>query len=143
IAAGTLSPVSGRGLRPLVHRPSLFEGAAVSATALVGDVRITYSYPPYTGLPPRAVDGSTGDVAAVRGTRVKIETRPLRSARRALLLLGEAGEKGEVAATLAGGTLTADLTLDGDGSYRFWLEPPFGRAVREERSHHLTAEADA
>jgi hypothetical protein len=28
-------------------------------------------------------------------------------------------------------------------SYRFWLQPPFGRSVREERSHHLTAEPDA
>ncbi len=28
---------------------------------------------------------------------------------------------------LSGETLTADLTLTQDGSYRFWLEPPFGR----------------
>ena len=142
-AAGILSPAVARGLRTLVHRPSLFEGAVASAAPLVGDVRITYRYPAYTGLPPRTVDGSTGDVGAVKGTRVRIETRPLRSARKALLLLGEAGEKGTIAAALAGGTLTAELTLDLDGSYRFWLEPPFGRPVREERSHHLTAEPDA
>ena len=29
-----------------------------------------------------------------------------------------------------------------DTTYRFWLEPPFGRAVREDRSHHLIAEPD-
>jgi hypothetical protein len=72
IAAGTLSPTMARGLRTLVHRPSLFEGAAVSTEPLVGDVRITYTYPGYTGLAPRTVEGSTGDVAAVKGTRVRI-----------------------------------------------------------------------
>jgi hypothetical protein len=143
IAAGALSPLVGRGLRTLVHRPSLYEGAAVSSAPLVGDVRITYNYPPYTGLPPRTVEGSTGDIAAVKGTRVRIETRPLRTARRALLLLGESGERGEIAASLSDGTLAAELTLNEDASYRFWLEPSFGRAVREERSHHLTAEPDA
>src|SRR5439155_906895 len=111
--------------------------------ALIGDVRITYSYPGYTGLPPRTVEGSTGDVAAVKGTRVHIETHPLRAARKALLLLGEAGEKGEVGAAVSGSVLTADLTLNEDASYRFWLQPPLGRAVREARSHHLTVEPDA
>ena len=103
LAAGAWwSPMFARGLRTLIHRPSLFEGAAVSTVPLVGDVRITYSYPAYTGLPPRTVEGSTGDIAAVKGTRVRIETHPLRSARRALLLLGEHGEKGEIAAKLTG-----------------------------------------
>ena len=142
IAAGMLSPTMARGLRTLVHKPSLFEGAGISDEPLVGDVRITYTYPAYTGLPPRTVEGSTGDVAAVKGTRVRIETHPLRAARRALLLLGEKGEHGEVSAPLSGNALTAELTLNEDESCRFWLQPPLGRAVREARSHHLTVEAD-
>ena len=101
-----------RGLRTLVHRPSLFEGAAISTAPLVGDVRITYSYPAYTGLPPRTVEGSTGDVAAVKGTRVRIETHPLRAARKALLLLGETGEKGEIGGVAVG--KRADRRADAD-----------------------------
>jgi hypothetical protein len=143
VAAVGAWPAVGRGLRTLVHRPSRFEGAAVSAVPLVGDVRVTYDYPAYTGLPPRTVEGSTGDIAAVKGTRVRIETHPLRPARRALLLLGESGEAGEIGAALSGDRLTAELMLNDDGSYRFWLEPAFGRPIREERSHRLTAEADA
>jgi hypothetical protein len=144
LAAGAWwSPMFARGLRTLIHRPSLFEGAAVSTVPLVGDVRITYSYPGYTGLPPRVVEGSTGDIAAVKGTHVRIETHPLRSARRALLLLGEHGEKGEIAAKLSGNQLVAELTVSEEASYRFWLQPTFGRAVREARSHHMTAEADS
>ena len=143
IVIGTLSSSMARGLRTLVHRPSLFEGAAISTAPLVGDVRVTYTYPAYTGLGPRTVEGSTGDVAAVKGTRVRIETHPLRATRRALLLLGETGNKGEVGVAVSGNTLVADLTLTEDMSYRFWLQPSFGRPVREDRSHHLTAEADA
>ncbi|HXU06865.1 MAG TPA: hypothetical protein VN903_38190, partial [Polyangia bacterium] len=143
IAAGMLSPMMARGLRTLVHKPSLFEGAAVSTAPLVGDVRVTYTYPAYTGLGPRTVEGSTGDIAAVKGTRVRIETHPLRATRKALLLLGETGGKGEIAAAVSGSTLVAELTLTEDMTYRFWLQPSFGRPVREARSHHLTAEADA
>jgi len=143
IAAAITWPAVAHGLRTLAHHPSRFDGATVSSAPLVGDVRLTYTYPAYTGLPPRTVEGSTGDVAAVRGTRVRIETHPLRPAEKALLLLGETGELGEVAAPLSGDALTADLTLTADGSYRFWLEPPFGRPIREERSHRLTAEPDA
>ena len=146
IAALAAWPLAARGLRTLVHRPSRFEGAAVSTVPLVGDVRVTYSYPPYTGLPPRTVEGSTGDVAAVKGTRVHIETHPLRPARHAALLLGDAGAT-EIPAVLVndkvGDKLTADFTLTEDATYRFWLEPSFGRAIREERPHHLTAESDA
>jgi hypothetical protein len=142
-AAGTLSPSLAAGLRTLVHRPSLFEGAAVSQGPLVGDVRVVYTYPPYTGLPPRTVEGSSGDLVAVKGTHVRIEARPLRSARKALLLLGEQGEGGELPATLADGTLRAELSLATSGTYRFWLQPTLGRSVRESASHRIEAEADA
>jgi hypothetical protein len=143
VAAALSSSTIARGLHSLVHRPSLFEGAAISGEPIVGDVRVTYTYPAYTGLGPRTVEGSTGDVAAVKGTRVRIETHALRAARKALLLLGEAGNKGEVPVSLAGGALVAELTLTEDVAYRFWLQPSFGRPVREARSHHLTAETDA
>ena len=80
IAAMATWPMAARGLHTLLHRPSRFEGAAVSAVPLVGDVRVTYEYPAYTGLPARTVEGSTGDIAAVKGTHVRIETHPLRPA---------------------------------------------------------------
>jgi hypothetical protein len=140
--AASLFPAIATGLRTLVHRPTLFEGAAVSLGPLVGDVRVTYQYPAYTGLPARTVEGSTGDLVAVKGTRVRLEARPLRSSRKALLLLGEAGERGELPAALANGMLSVELTLSESGVYRFWLQPTLGRSVREQGSHRLEAEAD-
>ena len=136
-------PELARGLKTLAHRPTRFEGAAVSAAPLVGDLRISYEFPAYTGLPARVVDGSTGDIIAVKGTKVKLEARPLRRSRKALLLLGEEGEKGELPTKLAAGVLSTELTLNESGTYRFWLAPLLGRPVRELLSHHLTAEADS
>jgi len=109
---------------------------------IVGDLRITYEYPAYTGLPPRIVDGSTGDIIAVKGTKVTIETTPLRLSRRALLLLGENGDGGEIAVQLKKGKMAAHLELSDSGTYRFWLQPMIGRAVRELHSHRLQAEPD-
>jgi hypothetical protein len=143
IAAAALSPMMARGLRTLVHRPSLFEGAAISAVPLVGDVRITYHYPAYTGL-PRAP--STDRPATSPRSRARaFASRRTRCAPRAARCCCSArsGEKGEIAASLSDNALTAELTLNEDATYRFWLQPALGRAVREARSHHLTVEADA
>ena len=143
IGGARLRPdVVGRGLGTLFHRPSRFEGAAVSAAPLVGDVRITYQFPPYTGLPDRTVEGSTGDLVAVKGTRVRLETMALGRVRQAAMLLGETGERGEIGARVAKGKITAELTLMESGVYRFWLRPLLGRAVREQRPHRMEAEVD-
>jgi hypothetical protein len=141
--AARLSPqVVGKGLSLLIHRPSRFEGAAVSLVPIVGDVRITYQYPAYTGLPARTIEGSTGDVMAVKGTRVTIETTPLHRSRGAALLLGDNGEGGEIPVLLQKNVMTVHLTLMESASYRFWLQPLLGRAVREQQSHRLEAEPD-
>ena len=131
-----------RGLGLLLRVPTRFEGAVVTTEPLIGDVRITYSYPPYTGLPGRVVEGSTGDIVAVKGTEVVLETRLLRRAREALLLLGDAGEVGEKPVELGEGRLRAAFKVEESGSYRVWLSPLLGRPVREARAHRIVAEAD-
>ena len=143
VLAMALSPDTvGRGLHLLAHQPSRFEAATPARDPLVADLRITYQYPAYTALAPRVVDGSTGDLVALRGTRVLLEMRPLRSTRQALLLLGESGEGGEIPAVLAAGRLSARLVINEDNSYRIWLSPLLGRPVRETRPHRIVVEAD-
>ncbi|HEX7597998.1 MAG TPA: DUF4175 family protein, partial [Polyangia bacterium] len=132
----------GRGLHLLVHHPTRFEGATLSQDPLIADLRITYQYPSYTGLPARVVEGSTGDVVALRGTKVLLEMRPLRSARQAVLLLGDSGEGGEIPATLVAGRLSARMVLKQDGSYRVWLSPLISRPVVENRPHRVVVETD-
>lgn len=132
----------GHGMRTLFRTPSLYEGARATREPLVGDVRVTYDFPAYTGLPRQVIDGSTGELRAVRGTRVELEMRPLRSARRARLLLGESGEAGTHEAVLDRGKLRAVLALSESGAYRVWLEPFLGRPLREEHAHRIVVEGD-
>ena len=142
VGALLLPATVGRGLALLMRVPTRFEGAVVSADPLIGDVRISYTYPRYTGLPGRVVEGSTGDIVAVKGTEVVLETKLLRRAREALLLLGDAGEAGERPVELRDGRLRAVFKVEESGSYRVWLAPLLGRPVRESRAHRIVAEAD-
>jgi len=141
-AALLWAPAVRRGLPLLVRHPTLFEGAAVSREPLIGEMRLTYTYPAYAGLPARVVEVSTGDIVALKGTLVQIATRPLRSAREGRLLLGDQGEAGEVPVSLAGGLLRASLVVREATSYRVWLSPLLGRPVREARAHRIVVEAD-
>jgi hypothetical protein len=126
----------------LFHTPTLLEGAQVASGPLVGDVRVTYEFPAYTGLPRQTIEGSTGDVRALRGTRVRIDMKPLRTARIAKLLLGDSGEAGVLAASLDHGQLSATLALDESTSYRVWLQPFLGRPIREDRPHRIVVDID-
>ena len=47
---------------------------------ITGDIELTYRYPPYTGLSPRTVAGSNGEVSAPAGTEVLLKTRADRAA---------------------------------------------------------------
>ncbi len=141
--AGWAPSTIGLGLGLLTRYPTRFEGAAPSTTPLIGDVALVYVYPAYTGLPKRTVLGSTGDIVAIKGTQVTLQTHILHRARQALLLLGDAGEAGELQASLSGDRLTASMTLSQSGSYRVWLSPLLGRPVRETRPHRIIAETDA
>jgi hypothetical protein len=137
------APAVRGGLALLLRHPTRFEGAAIAHEPLIGDVRLTYIYPAYTGMPKKIIDGSTGDVVGLKGTTVVLETRTLRSARQALLLFGELGEAGELTASLEGDRrLSVTLSLRDSGLYRVWLSPLIGRPVREERGHRIVVEAD-
>ncbi len=142
VAVLALPSAVGSGMRVLFHTPSLFEGALAAHDPLVGDVRVTYDFPAYTGLPRQIIEGSTGDLHALRGTRVHIEMRPLRTVRKARLLMGENGAAGVLGADLDHGKLRASLDLLDSGAYRVWLLPLFGRPVREDRAHRIVVESD-
>ena len=42
---------------------------------ITGDVTLTYRYPAYTGLSPKTVEGTSGELSAPAGTEVRLETR--------------------------------------------------------------------
>ena len=132
----------GRGTRLLFHTPTLFEGALLAHEPLVGDLRVTYDYPAYTKLPRQTIEGSTGDLHALKGTRVRLEMRPLQAARKALLLLGESGEEGMLETTLEHDRFVANFDLTENNAYRVWLRSYLGRPRREENFHRISVESD-
>jgi hypothetical protein len=54
---------------------------------ITGDIELTYRYPAYTGLTPRTVPGTNGEVSAPAGTEVQLKTRSDREVRRAELVV--------------------------------------------------------
>jgi len=91
----------------------------------VEHLELEYRFPTYTGLPSRTVEFG-GDIAAVRGTLVKLRVFPtMLTPGGQLLVDGEA-----VALTDEGdGTWTASLTVEREGYYEVTLERASGGLV--------------
>ena len=43
----------------------------------LADIEISLAYPEYTKIPPRTLKNSTGDIEAIKGTRVRLTAKPL------------------------------------------------------------------
>lgn len=55
---------------------------------ITGDVELTFRYPPHTGLEPRIIPSTTGDISAPTGTEVTFRTRADRDVEGAALIMG-------------------------------------------------------
>ncbi|PZR08656.1 MAG: DUF4175 domain-containing protein [Archangium gephyra] len=55
---------------------------------ITGDVELTFTYPPHTGLEPRTIPSTTGDISAPTGTEVTFRTRADRDVEGAALIMG-------------------------------------------------------
>ena len=60
------------------------------AEPITGDVEITYRYPAYMGRPEKKLSGTGGEVAAPRGTEVRLRTRSDRPVAEAQILIESA-----------------------------------------------------
>jgi len=114
------------------------EGAGVAMEApedlaRVGDLMIRYQYPDYTGLEPKVVPNSTGDVQAPPGTVVQVTARSAEVVEAAGLVAYEDA----LEATLGpqGRTVTGRFAIEaGEGVYRLVLY----RGGESERSRDFS-----
>jgi hypothetical protein len=130
-----------QGLHPLLGllRPTV-AGAAASREPITGDVELTYRYPAYTGLQPRTVSGSGGEVTAPAGTVVELRTRSDRPVVQAgLLVNGEPVPLQVEHERDLSGTLLVRKT----GTYAVAFYGRTGREVARGPDVPLTAEPDA
>jgi soluble cytochrome b562 len=110
----------------------------VSAEPLLGDVRLLLTYPAYTGLSPRSIPSSSGDVVALPGTQVRLEARALGRLDRAQLVLSmrPAGSASAASAASPGSPGTAP----GAGKEPVEKTQPV-QILRERHDHSRGAES--
>lgn len=124
----------------MLHSPDApLPGSATSEASWVGDIRLVYEYPDYTGRKNREVEGTDGTILALPGTRVAIASRADREIKKASLQLGERALELRVT---PGRRLEGEMVVMQAGSYRFELQDHQGRKWLEPRAHAINLEAD-
>ncbi len=130
-----------RGFAALGAREAVTEAARAP---ILADIELGLAYPAYTGLAPRSLPGSSGDVLAPAGTAVTVRARPLVPAAGGELYLEDAA--GKLLATrpiaVAGGAVTAGFTVGDAAAWRLALKTPSGRAVAEPAAHRIDVDPD-
>ena len=92
----------------------------------VENLELEYVYPAYTGLAPQKVE-SGGDVAALRGTQVRVRVKPTMASPGGSLRLDPGAAQGLT--TQPDGLLTGTFTIGEDGFYHVELSGPSGEKV--------------
>ncbi len=107
-----------------VHSPTFT--MSVLDLPTVAKLELEYHFPAYTGLPPQHVD-TGGDVAALRGTEIRMRITPTMASPDGRILVNESGTNGLT--RQADGTLTGSFKVDEQGFYRIGLTGPHGEQV--------------
>ncbi|WP_083681893.1 DUF4175 family protein [Archangium sp. Cb G35] len=106
---------------------------------ITGDIELTYRYPAYTGLAPRTVPGTNGEISAPAGTEVQLKTRSDREVERAEITVnGETlpltvNDKRE---------LTGSFVTKKGGNYHFVFYGTGRKAIATGPDIPLNVEAD-
>lgn len=104
---------------------------------ITGDFELSYRYPAHTGLEPKVVAGTAGDVQGPAGTEVDVRTRADRDVAAACLIVNGA----RVPVAVKGRELSGSFVLDKSGQYHVaFLEG--ATAVVEGPDLPLQVEAD-
>ena len=92
----------------------------------VGQLQLEYHFPAYTGLPPRTIEDG-GNIAALRGTEVRVRAVPTMGTPAGQLVMDE--ETVLPLTRQADGTFTTSFTVETSGFYWIDLEDPNGEMV--------------
>jgi Domain of unknown function (DUF4175) len=107
---------------------------------ITGDIELTYHYPAYTGLAPRTVSGTGGEITAPAGTEVLLKTHADRDVSRADV---EVNGKRLPLKVNGKRDLEGSIILDKPGTYAFVFLKSSGREVAKSPDMPIHVEADA
>ncbi len=125
--------VEADGVKSPSYKMSVVELPAVS------NLEIEYIYPAYTGLAPQKL-AVGGDVAALRGTEVRVKITSTMATPGGRLLFDPGNPAGLT--TQADGTLTGSFTIGEDGYYNVELTGPRGEKVTASPKYTIDAIED-
>ena len=94
------------------------------AEPLVSTLDLTIEPPAHTGLPRQTLQGTSGDITAVAGSRVTVAGRLLVSASEVFLAVTDEAGRQEIAATVTGDRFVASIAVLSSGNYRIGVGPP-------------------
>ncbi|MEI6243696.1 MAG: DUF4175 family protein, partial [Acidobacteriota bacterium] len=106
----------------------------------VGEMELEYVFPAYTGLPNQIVKAG-GDVAALRGTEVRLKITPTMASPGGTVAVDPAGTS--ALATQADGTLVGSFKIDKAGFYHIELNGAGGEKVKASPEYTIDVLADA
>jgi len=105
-------------LAPLEFRKLLFSAKIFSPEQpnllRLADIRITYDYPSYARIPQKVVEGSTGNIQAIKGTHITFEATPVDDMDKGRLVLKDGSS---VAVLIEDGKIKAQFIILSDGHY--------------------------
>ena len=103
------------------------------------DIKLTYTYPSYTGLQPLVVDENDGNISAIKGTRVKIEASVNKTVVAASLQFGNGqSEKLDVSKQ----KLSGGLTVTDNGTYHITVKDELGNENPDPIEYRIESIAD-
>ena len=106
----------------------------------VDEMEVEYVFPAYTGLPNQVVKPG-GDVAALRGTEVRLKIKPTMATPGGAVAVDPSGAS--VLTTQGDGTLTGGFKIDNDGFYHVELTGPGGEKIKASPEYTVDALTDA
>jgi hypothetical protein len=133
IAGKTEYAVEANGVRSTVYTID------VSNLPFVKQVDLQYRFPAYTQLAPQNVD-STGDIAALKGTMVRIRVQPTVPTQGGRVIV-DGGDTLKLVPS-SDGSLMAMLRVDKAGFYKVELEGPAGKMVTGSLDYTIDALPD-
>lgn len=110
------------------------------------DFRISYRYPAYTERPSQTDSASNGDIRALPGTEVVIETHSREELKEATMTVsfgeGPDAETNRSLVEVDGRRIRATVVISRGGRYRFQLVDSRGNKLEERAGHAIELELD-
>jgi hypothetical protein len=116
------------------------KGFAAYSGPVIGDITLVYRYPLYTGLQPKVVYNTIGDIKALKGSEVQISALSDRSLLSAEIIFNDSVR---IPLTVENGkTIKGTLSLFENGSYVFETTDLSGKVFKDTVLHTIQVDSD-